>query len=150
MACIGSPNSCMDGDGVLRLSKIKSTKVNEICKKIEVLICTKAMFIQDMLTQWTDNQSSYIPSNIQKGKTVTQVFFNIDWKNKNVQRTETHHTNLILVQKCDTKEDVTKIYSEPKHEFDRKKTPVLQSKHQNLPSVNSKRAEPFITLPFKS
>ena len=150
MACIGSPNSCMDGDGVVRLSKIKSTKVNEICKKIEALIYTEAMFIQDMLAQWTDSQSSYIPSNIQKGKTVTQVFFNIDWKNKNVQRTETHHANLILVQKCDTKEDVTKIYSEPKYEFDRKKTPVLQSKHQNLPSVNSKRAEPFITLPFKS
>ena len=87
MACIGSPNSCMDGDGVIRLSKIKS----------------------------------YIPSNIQKGKTVTQVFFNIDWKNKNVQQTETHHANLILVQKCDTKEDMTKIYSEPKYEFDRKK-----------------------------
>ena len=121
MACIGSPNSCMDGDGVVRLSKIKSTKVNEICKKIEAFIYTEAMFIRDMLAQWTDNQSSYIPSNIQKGKTVTQVFFNIDWKNKNVQQTETHHANLILVQKCDTKEDVTKIYSEPKYEFDRKK-----------------------------
>ena len=56
MACIGSPNSCMDGDGVVRLSKIKSTKVNEICKKIEALIYTEAMFIQDMLAQWTDNQ----------------------------------------------------------------------------------------------
>ena len=85
MACIGSPNSCMDGDGVVRLSKIKSTKVNEICKKIEAFIYTEAMFIRDMLAQWTDNQSSYIPSNIQKGKTVTQVFFNIDWKSENVQ-----------------------------------------------------------------
>ena len=45
MACIGSPNSCMDGDGVVRLSKIKSTKVNEICKKIEALIYTEPMFI---------------------------------------------------------------------------------------------------------
>ena len=53
MACIGSPNSCMDGDGVVRLSKIK---VNEICKKMEELIYTEAMLIQDMLAQWTDNQ----------------------------------------------------------------------------------------------
>ena len=119
-------------------------------KRLKHLYIQKQCLFQDMLAQWTDNQSSYIPSNIQKGKTVTQVFFNIDWKNKNVQRTETHHANLILVQKCDTKEDVAKMDSEPKYEFDRKKTPVLQSKHQNLPSVNSKRAEPFITLPFKS
>ena len=46
---------------------------------------TQAMFIQDMWAQWTNNQSSYILSNIRKGKTVTQVFDNIDWKNKNVQ-----------------------------------------------------------------
>ena len=80
MACIVSPNSCMDGDGVVRLSKIKSTKVNEICQKIEALIYTEAMIIQDMWAQWTDNQSSYIPSNIQKGKTVTQVFHTLTGK----------------------------------------------------------------------
>ena len=94
-------------------------------KRLKHLYIQKQCLFQDMLAQWTDNQSSYIPSNIQKGKTVTQVFFNIDWKNKNVQRTETHHANLILVQKCDTKEDVAKMDSEPKYEFDRKKTPVL-------------------------
>ena len=38
MAWIVSPNSCMDGDGVVRLSKSKSTKANEICQKIEALV----------------------------------------------------------------------------------------------------------------
>ena len=76
------------------------------------------MFIQDMWAQWTDNQSSYIPSNIRKGKMITHVFDNIDWKNKNVQRTETHHVNSILVQKCNATEDLAKINLEPKSDFD--------------------------------
>ena len=41
---------------------------------------------------------------------------NINWKNKNVQRTETQHTNSILVQKCDTMEGLAKINLEPKHD----------------------------------
>ena len=40
---------------------------------------------------------------------VTPVFDNNHWKNKNVQRTETQHTNSILTQKCDTAEDLAKI-----------------------------------------
>ena len=35
-----------------------------------------------------------------------------------IQQTETHHTDLILVQKCDTKEDLAKINLEPKYDFD--------------------------------
>ena len=157
---LDSPNSCMEGNGVVRLSKSKSTKVNEICQNIETLVpdaqlrsllslnmyCktglkgivedlsrlghgisyTQAMFIQDMWVQWTDNQSSDIPSTILKGEMVTHVFDNIDWKNKNIHRTETHHKNSILVQKCDTTEDLAKINLEPKYDFDRKKTPILQ------------------------
>ena len=79
-----------------------------------------------MWGQWTDNQSSYIPSNIPKGEMVTHVFDNIDWKNKNAQRPETHHTNLILVQKSDTTADLAKINLQPKYDFYRKKAPVLQ------------------------
>ena len=33
-----SPNSSMDGDGVVRLSKTKSIKVNEICQNIGAFI----------------------------------------------------------------------------------------------------------------
>ena len=50
---------------------------------------------------------------------VTHVLDNIDWKDKNVQRTETHRTNSILVQKCDATEDLAKINLEPKYDFDR-------------------------------
>ena len=66
-----------------------------------------------------DRQSLYIPSDIRNGKVVTHVLDNIDWKDKNVQRTETHRTNSILVQKCDATEDLAKINLEPKYDFDR-------------------------------
>ena len=73
---------------------------------------------------------------------VTHVFDNIGWKKKNPQRTKPHHTNSILVQKCDTKEDLAKIYFEPKYDFDRKKYWSYKGKHQKLPSVKFKRAKP--------
>ena len=38
-----------------------------------------------MWAQWTDNQSSYAPSNIRKSEMVTNVFDNYDRKNKNAQ-----------------------------------------------------------------
>ena len=80
---------------------------------------------------------------------VTHVFDNIDWKNKNVQRTETHHTNSILVQKYDITEDLAKISLEPKYHFNRKKHRSYKGKHQKLPSVNFKRAKPKL-LPYPS
>ena len=43
------------------------------------------------------NQSSFILSNIKKDEMVTHVFDNIDWKYKNIKRTETYHTNPIPV-----------------------------------------------------
>ena len=80
-----------------------------------------------MWAQWTDNQSSYAPSNIRKSEMITNVFDNYDRKNKNAQWTETHHTNSILVQKCDSTEGLAKINLEPKYDFDQKRTPALQT-----------------------
>ena len=80
---------------------------------------------------------------------VTHVFDNIDWKNKNLQRTEMHHTNSILVQKYDITEDLAKISLEPKYHFNRKKHRSYKGKHQKLPSVNFKRAKPKL-LPYPS
>ena len=67
------------------------------------------MFIQDKWVEWTENLSSIIPSNIKKGVIATHICDNIDWKNKNVNRSETHHTNSILMQKYDLIENVSKI-----------------------------------------
>ena len=55
---------------------------------------TETMFIQDKWAEWTEKLSSIIPSNIKKGVIATHICDNIDWKNKNVNRSETHHTHL--------------------------------------------------------
>ena len=38
IASIGSPNSTLDENGTVRLSKVKATKVSKICDDIETLI----------------------------------------------------------------------------------------------------------------
>ena len=80
-----------------------------------------------MWAHWTGNQSSYILSNMQKDEMVTHVFDNIVWKNNNMQQTGTHYTNLILVQKCDTTEDLANISLEPKYDLDKKSTGLTKS-----------------------
>ena len=75
----------------------------------------------------TLNQSSYILFKIRKSETVTRIFYNIDSKNKNLQRTETNHTNSILVLKCNATEDLAKINLKTRYDFDRKKLAVLQN-----------------------
>ena len=67
------------------------------------------MFIQDKWAEWTEDLSSIIPPNIKKGVMATHIYDNIDWKNKNVNKSETHHTNSILIQKYDLIENVSKI-----------------------------------------
>ena len=155
----------MDGGGVVRLSKTKSTKADKIRQNIEALLpnvqprlfqallslnmysktgskgivedlsrlghgisYTQTLSVQNMWAQWTDNQLSYIPSNVWKGEMVTHVFDNNDWKNNNVQRTETHHKKLYTgVQKCDTTEDLAKTNLELKYNFDKKNTVLIKA-----------------------
>ena len=72
------------------------------------------MFLQDKWAEWTANQNSIIPSNIKTGIIATHVFANIDWKNKNQNRVETHHTNSILIQKYNLVEDFSSVTLEAK------------------------------------
>ena len=57
------------------------------------------MFIQSKWAEWTENLRSIIPLNIKKGVIATHICDDIYWKNIKVNRSETHHTNSILVQK---------------------------------------------------
>ena len=81
---------------------------------------TETMFIQDKWAEWTENLSSNIPSNIKKEVIATHVCDNIDWKNENVNRSESHHTNPILVQKHDLIEILSKISLDADYNFERK------------------------------
>ena len=66
---------------------------------------TETVFMQDKWAEWTERLKSIISSNIKKRVTVSHVFGNIHWKNKTLDRIETHHTNSILVQKYDLAEN---------------------------------------------
>ena len=70
---------------------------------------TETLFIMDKWAEWCVNQQSLGPSTIRKGIPTTHVFDNIDWKNKNIQRTESHYTNSILVQKYDLSNQLIKV-----------------------------------------
>ena len=61
------------------------------------------------MAEWTKNLSSIILPNVKKGVIPIHFCDNIDWSNKNANRSETHHTNFILVQKYNLIENVSKI-----------------------------------------
>ena len=81
---------------------------------------TETMLIQDKWAEWTRNCSSIILSNIKKGVIVTHICDYIDWKNKNVNSSETHHINSILVQKYHLIDNVSKISLDADYNFERK------------------------------
>ena len=43
---------------------------------------TETKFIEDKWVEWSEQQSSLFPNNIEKGLITTLVFDNIDWKTK--------------------------------------------------------------------
>ena len=49
---------------------------------------------------------------------MTHVFDNIDWKNKILDRIETHHTNSVLAQKYDLAENLSNVSLDADHNFD--------------------------------
>ena len=100
---------------------------------------TETMFIQDKWAEWTEKLSSIIPSNIKKGVIATHICGNIDQKNKNVNRSETHYTNSILVQKYDLTENVLKISLNTDYNFERKSHRSYKGSIQELPDFYLKR-----------
>ena len=66
------------------------------------------------------------------GVIAAHVFDNIDWKNKTLDKIETHHTNSILVQKYNLAENLSNVSLNADYNFERKNhrsykgfTPVL-------------------------
>ena len=83
--------------------------------------------------EWIENLSFIIPSNIEKGVIATHICDNINWKNKNVNESENHHTNSTLVQKYDLIENVSKISLDADYNFKRKSHRSYKGSIQELP-----------------
>ena len=100
---------------------------------------TETMFIQDKWAEWTDHQKSIIPSNIKKGVITTHIFDNIDWKNKTLNRVETHHTNSILIQRYDLAETLSKVTLDADYNFVKSRHRSYKGNTDPLPAVYFKR-----------
>ena len=77
---------------------------------------TETKFIEDIWEEWDRAQNSNIPSNINPEIYTTVVADNIDWNNKDISGSQTHNTNMILIQHASNKDD-SKVCLEPNYDF---------------------------------
>ena len=131
------------GQILLSLAMYAKTVSKTICNDLKQLGYglgyTGTMFVQDKWAEWSVNQKSLVPSNMMKGVIATHVFDNIDFKNKNVQRVESHHTNSILIQKYDLTDELSKVTLKPGYSFSRKDHRSFKGTRYEVPSVYFKR-----------
>ena len=108
------------------------------------------MFIQDKWAEWSVGQWRTCPSNKRTSVIATHVFNNIDWKNKNIIRQESHYTKSILVQKYDLAEELSRVSLNPNYEFDRKNHRSFKGTQTELTPVHFKRGKPMIIDEYSS
>ena len=102
----------------------------------------ETIFIQDKLAEWCEKKSSLIPSNIESRKLVTHVVDNIDWENKSLTGDQTHHTNLIIIQRSiDSRNDISSVALEPDYKFKRSVHKSFKGTQFNLPNIIFKTSE---------
>ena len=116
--------------------------VNDLRQLGHGLSYTETIFVMDKWAEWCVKQKSLVPSNIIKGIIATHTFDNIDWKNKNIKRVESHFTNSIIVQKYNLVEEFSKVSLKPDYDFVRKKHRSFKATSYDLPAVNFKRGTP--------
>ena len=180
IASIVSPNSTLDENRTVKLSKVKATKVSKICDDIDTLIpnakpslsqvllslniyrkagssevitdlhrighglpYTETTFIEDKWAEWSENQSKFVPNNIDEDSIVTLVADNIDWKNKTFKGEETHNTNFILIQENTLLKDTERkgIVLQPDYDFDRKTHHSYKGVTATLDTINFVRGK---------
>ena len=104
---------------------------------------TETKFIEDKWAEWSEQQSSLLPSNIEKGLITTLVFDNIDWKNKDHKGKETHNTNSILIQEIPSHQsqfNFTRVSLNPNYDFERSKHRSFKALETNLELFTFKRS----------
>ena len=97
--------------------------------------------IEDKWAEWSEQQSSLLPSNIGKGLITTLVFDNIEWKNKDHKGKETHNTNSILIHEIPSQCNFTRVNLNPNYDFERSKHRSFKAFETNLEPVTFKRSQ---------
>ena len=115
-----------------------STIIDDLHKFRRDMSYTETKFIEGKWEEWSEQQSSLLPSNIEKGLITTLVFDNIDWKNKDHKGKETLNTNLILIQEIPSQCNFTRVNLNPNYDFERSKHLSFKAFGKNLEPLNSK------------
>ena len=126
-----------------------SNVVNDIHDFGHGISYTDTLFIEDKWAEWSEKQTSFIPSNIEKGQIVTHVVDNIDWQNKSTHGDETHHTNSIVIQESTNPGRGASVALEPDYNFQRKEHKSFKGTLSNIPNIKFTRCEAKI-LKFDS
>ena len=118
-----------------------STVIDELHKFGHGISYTETKFVEDKWAEWSEQQSSLLPSNIEKGLITTLVFDNIDWKNRNHKAKETHDTNSILIQEIPSQCTFTRVNLNPNYDFERSKHRSFKAFETNLEHVTFKKSQ---------
>ena len=102
---------------------------------------TETKFIEDKWAEWSEQQSSLLPSNIEKGLITTLVFDNIAWKNKDNKGKETRNTNSILIQEIPRQCNFTGVNLNRNYDFERSKHRSIKVFEKNLEPATFKRSQ---------
>ena len=115
-----------------------STVIDDLNKFGHGISYTETKFIEDIWAEWSEQQSSLLPSNNEKGIITTLIFDNTDWKNKDDKGKETHNTNLILIQEIPSQCNFTRVNLNPNYDFERSKHRSFKAFETNLQPVTFK------------
>ena len=118
-----------------------STVIDDLHKFGHGIPYTETKFIEDKWAEWSEQQSSLLPSNIGKGLITTLLFDNIDWKNKDHKGKETHNTNSILIQEIPSQCNFTRVNLNPNYDFKRSKNRSFKAFETNLEPVTFIRSQ---------
>ena len=112
-----------------------STVIDDLHKFGHGISYTVTKFIEDKLEEWQEEQSSLLPSNVEKGLITTLVFDNIDQKNKDPKGKEAHNTNSILIQEIPSQYNFTRVSLNANDDFRRSKHCSFKAFETNLEAV---------------
>ena len=98
-----------------------STVIDNLRKFGHGILYTETKFIEDKWAELSEQQSSLLSSNIEKGLITTLVFDNMDWKNKDCEGKETHNTNSILIQEIPSQCNFTRVNLNSNYDSERSK-----------------------------
>ena len=117
-----------------------STLIDDLHKFGHGISYTETKFIEGKWAEWSEQQSSLLPCNIEKDLITTLVFDNIDWKNMDHKGKETHNTNSILIQEITSQCNFTRVNLNPNYDFERSKRRSFKASKTNLEPVTFKRS----------